>query len=397
MNLTELTERMNHWEDLHTEFKEISVHPDDIAASLVAFANTDGGQLIIGINKNRIITGVADTDRVLRDIDNIAANNCEPPITVIQEVLHPAISIDKIEAQPGKTAPLKTVIVVNVPKGDMRPYRTNRGVHFIRTTSGRRQASREELLRLFQATESLYYDETPLPRLSMADLDLDVLDRYLELTGQDDLKNNRERLLENWRLLSRGHPTIAGLVLFGRQPQLHLPFAQVNAARFVGADSSGDPLDRKDFTGRLLDIIDQAERFFYLHLRIPHEIRGFEPEPKPELPKEALREAIVNAVAHRDYTVQGPIRLFIFDDRIELHTPGKPPNTVDEAAMRAGVHVVRNPRIYARLSDAGLVTRAGTGIRRIIRLVREATGKDIEINIREFEVLLTIPRKVVVT
>jgi ATP-dependent DNA helicase RecG len=128
-------------------------------------------------------------------------------------------------------------------------------------------------------------------------------------------------------------------------------------------------------------------------LRTPHEIRGFEPEPKPELPKEALREAVVNAVAHRDYTVRGPIRLFIFDDRVEIHTPGKPPNTIDEGAMRAGAHVMRNPRIYARLSDAGLVTRAGTGVRRIIRLVKEAVGRDIEIVIREFEVLLTIPRK----
>lgn len=190
-----------------------------------------------------------------------------------------------------------------------------------------------------------------------------------------------------------GYATIAGIVLFGRQPQLHLPFAQINAARFPGIDSTENPYDREDRTGRLLDIIDQAERFLYLHLRIPHEIRGFEPEPKPGLPKEALREAVVNAITHRDYTVQGPVRLFIFDDRIEIHTPGKASNSVDEAAMRAGVLVVRNPRIYAPLSDAGLVTRAGTGIRRIIRLVKETTGKDIDIIIREFEVLLTIPRR----
>lgn len=394
MELITLQERITHWEDLHTEFKEKLVHPDDIAASLVAFANTDGGQFIIGVDKNRTIVGVEDTDRVLRDLDNIANNNCEPPITVIQEVLNPESQAELGKLDPASFFQKKPVIVVNIPKGDMRPYRTNRGVYYIRTSSGRRQASREELLRLFQATESLYYDETPLPRLNIADMDRDALDRFLEATGQGDLQNNRERLLENWRLLSRGIPTIAGILLFGRQPQLHLPFAQVNAAGFYGTNSSGNPYDRKDLTGRILDVIDQAERFLYLHLRIPHEIRGFEPEPKPELPKEALREAIVNAVAHRDYTVQGPIRLFIFDDRIEVHTPGKPPNTVDEEAMRAGVHVVRNPHIYARLSDAGLVTRAGTGIRRIIRLVKEATGKDIEIKIREFEVLLTIPRKI---
>ncbi|MCL6449774.1 MAG: putative DNA binding domain-containing protein [Acetobacteraceae bacterium] len=388
MNWVELRARIAKWEDLHTEFKEWLPHKDDVAASLVAFANTDGGQLVIGVTKERLIKGVDDADAVARLVDDVATNNCEPPITVIQEVLWP----DNHGPGAETTLTARPVLVVNIPKGDQRPYRTNRGVFYIRTTSGRRSASREELLRLFQATESLYYDETPLHRLSLSDFDFDSLDRYLEATGQRQLHGDPERLLTNWGLYRNGHPTIAGLVLFGREPQRHLPFAQINAARFPGRDSSLEPSDRKDLTGRLLDVIDQAERFLDLHLRVPHEIRGFEPEPKPELPKEALREAIVNAVAHRDYTIHGPVRLFVFDDRVEVHTPGKPPNTVDEGAMRAGTHVVRNPRIYARLSDAGLVTRAGTGIPRIIRLVKQATGRDIEINVREFEVLLTIPR-----
>lgn len=86
------------------------------------------------------------------------------------------------------------------------------------------------------------------------------------------------------------------------------------------------------------------------------------------------------------------MRLFILDNRIEFHTPGRAPNTVDEEAMRAGVHVVRNPHIYARLSDAGLVTRAGSGVRRIIRLIKQVTGQDIGIRITDYEVLFTIPR-----
>jgi ATP-dependent DNA helicase RecG len=200
-------------------------------------------------------------------------------------------------------------------------------------------------------------------------------------------------LLSSWRLFARGHPTVAGVLLFGSEPQRHLPFAQINAARFPGTDGSAEPVDRKDLRGRLLEVIDQAERFLDLHLKTPHEIRGFEPEPRPELPKEALREALVNAVAHRDYTVRGPIRLFVLEDRVEVRTPGKPANTVDEEAMRAGVHVIRSPRIYARLSYAGLTTRAGTGIRRMVRLVRESTGRELEIAVREFEVLVTLPRK----
>ncbi len=380
MDVTELRERIARWEGLHTEFKEWPVHKDKLAAALVAMANTDGGQLILGVTEGRQVVGVEDADAVARSIDNVAYHNCEPPVTVVQEVLQP----DDSE---------HPVVVVNVPKGDMRPYRTNRGVYYIRTTSGRRQASREELLRLFQATESLYYDESPMVRLSLSDLDMDAFEEYLERTGQAHLDPDRERLLRNWNLVDNGHPTLGGIVLFGREPQRHLPYAQITAARFPGTEDSLEPSDRKDLTGRLLDVIDQAERFLDLHLATPHRIRGFEPERMPELPKEALREAVVNAVGHRDYTIRGPVRLFIMDDRVELHTPGKPPNGVDEGSMRAGIHVVRNPTIYSRLADAGLVTRAGTGIRRIIQLVREATGQEIRIEIRDGEVVLVLPRR----
>lgn len=380
MNLTDLRARIQKWEDRQTEFKLQAIHADDLSAAIVSFANAEGGQLIVGVSNNRQIVGVTDLDKFCQYVENVALNNCVPPVSVSLETL----------ADDGRT-----VAVVNIPKGDQRPYRTNRGVYYIRTASGRRQATWEELLRLFQATESMFYDETPLLRLGLEDLDPDSVKQFLAKTGQAETLSEipPERLLRSWRLISGSHPTLAGVVLFGRDPQQHLPFAQVNAARIPGTDVANEPSDRKDLTGRLLDVLDQAMRFLYLHLLIPHRIRGLEPEPQPELPDAALREALVNAVAHRDYTVPGPIRLFIFDDRVEFHTPGKPPNTVDEEAMRMGVHVVRNPHIYARLSDAGLVTRAGSGIPRIVKLVKEATGREVAIQVREFEVLLSIPRK----
>ncbi len=377
MNSTELLERIRRGENRHTDFKVQLSTAAELAKDLVCFANTDGGELLVGVADDGTVAGIDDPDAVHQLVDNVAYNNCEPPITVVQEVM-------EVEG--------RKVVVVRVPKGARRPYRTNRGRYYVRTTSGCRDASPDELLRLFQAGRSLFYDETPLLRLSIDEIDLGGFRRYLKLTGQDGLEIEEDQLLRNWGLLADGHPTVAGLLLFGFDPQQHLPFAQINAARIPGTDVSRDPADRKDFGGPLLSIVDQAERFCELHLPIPHEIEGFAPEPRPELPGAALREAIVNAVAHRDYTVQGPVRLFILDDRIEIHTPGKPPNSVDEGAMRTGVHVVRNPRIYARLSDAGLTTRAGTGIRRIIRLVREAVGRDVDLVLRDYEVLLVIPR-----
>ena len=151
MNLDDLKRRIEKWEDVHTEFKEWPINNVSCAQSLVAFANTDGGQFVIGVSNDKQLVGVADPDRVMQWIDNIAYNNCEPPITVIQET---------VKSEEGRVA-----VVVNVPKGDQRPYRTNQGDYTIRTTSGKRLASRQELLRLFQASETLFYDETILTKL----------------------------------------------------------------------------------------------------------------------------------------------------------------------------------------------------------------------------------------
>ena len=125
MNLNELHNRIERWEDLRTEFKEWPVHSDDLAATLTAFANTDGGQLILGVAKARRIVGVTDADRAMQSLDSIAYQSCEPPLTIVQET---------VLADDGAI-----VVIVNVPKGDQRPYRTNRGVYYTRTSSGRRQ------------------------------------------------------------------------------------------------------------------------------------------------------------------------------------------------------------------------------------------------------------------
>jgi ATP-dependent DNA helicase RecG len=378
MNEPELLSRIDRWEDLHTEFKEAFDADRELAKDLVCFANTDGGQLIFGVTEGRMITGIGDVSSLVRKVEEVAFDKCEPPISVLQETVE----------HEGHT-----VVIVNVPKGDERPYRTSSGQVYTRTSFGCRQVSLEELRRLVFVSGSRYYDESPLPRLSLADLDYEAVERYLAETGQSDLAVDIDRLLQNWRMTDDTHPTVAGLIVFGRQPQFHLPYAQINAARFPGTDIADDLLDSTDLTGRLFDVIAGAERFLDVSLRTPHRIRGFEREDHPELPQPALREAIVNAVAHRDYTVTGPVRLFVLSDRVEVHAPGRVPNTVDADMMRAGTHVVRNAHIYARLADvSGLVSRAGSGVRRMSRLAREATGRDIGIELRANEVVFTLPR-----
>ncbi len=366
---------------MKTELKASSIQPDQLAASLVAFANTSGGELIFGVGDDGAILGLVDVDEVGKLVDNVSRNNCLPPITVVPELLEPGG---------------KKLLVVHVPQGSERPYCTSRGVHYVRTFSGRRQASREELLRIFQAAQSLYFEEQVQERADLTSFDFHFFDLFLlQAYGKkaEDFQVDKERLLTNLRLARDGHPTVAGLLLCGRDPQFFLPYCQINAARFPGREISDAPVDRKDITGKVTDQIDGALRFLNLHLQTLHVIKGVEPERKPELPEEALREAIVNALAHRDYTIRGPVRLLVFSDRVEVRSPGKPPNTVDVETMRMGTHVPRNPIILSHLAKLGYVTSLGSGVPRMIRLVLEKVGKEPDILVHEHEVVVSIPRR----
>ncbi|MGH3839739.1 MAG: ATP-binding protein, partial [Pseudonocardiaceae bacterium] len=246
--------------------------------------------------------------------------------------------------------------------------------------------------RLFQAAHSLFYDEQPLPRLDLTDLDLDAVAQYLDDTNQVDLNEDLVRLLRAWRMYDGSHPTVGGLVLFGRRPQAELESSRVVVGALSGGDIGDDFVDRKDLSGPLLNVIAQIETFLRLHLRTAHEIVGFEKEKREEIPIAALREAVVNALVHRDYTIADPTRVFVLSDRVEVRSPGRPPNSVDAEAMRAGVHVTRNPHIYSRVVAAELASRAGTGIRRITRLLRQTNGTSLGIAISDAEVVLTLPR-----
>jgi ATP-dependent DNA helicase RecG len=219
-----------------------------------------------------------------------------------------------------------------------------------------------------------------------------VVIRYLDDTNQIDLDDDLVRLLRAWRMYDGSHPTLGGLVLFGRRPQAELESSRVVVGALVGDDIGDNFVDRKDLSGLLLSIIAQIETFLRLHLRTGHEIIGFEKEKREEIPAAALREAVVNALVHRDYKIPGPTRVFVLSDRVEMRSPGRPRNSVDIDAMRVGVRVTHNPHIYSRVVAAELATRTGTGIRRVARLLRQANGTSLGITISDAEVVLTLPR-----
>ncbi|MBE0479198.1 putative DNA binding domain-containing protein [Candidatus Aerophobetes bacterium] len=381
MNELELKERILKGEDLHTEFKESFSKNEDIAKSIICFANTDGGQLLVGVSDTGEIVGVKNIDELLRRIDDVSYNRCEPPITIVQETL----SIEN-----------RTVLIIHVPKGDQRPYRTASGLYYIRSANRHRQASREELLRLFQATESIYYDEIEILRASLKDVDMDYAKKFLETYF--NLKAEGKHLiryLTNIKAVSNNEkPTRAGILFFGENPQYYIPNGRISAAYIEGDDISTSPADKKNFEGRVSNILEDCMRFLKVYVKERHIIKGLEPENYPEIEDFVLREALVNTVAHRDYTISAPARLLIFSNRIEFHTPGKLPNTVTIENMKiGGAHVLRNPTIYNLLGKMGLVTDIGSGIKRIIESVKKTTGKNVKLKVIHSEFVLTIPRK----
>ncbi len=387
MDQATLHKRIQHWEDKSTEFKAWPINPKSCAETLTAFANSDGGQFILGVDANHTIVGVPDADRAMQWIDSIAFQNCEPPLTIVQEVV--------------QTDDGLAVLVVDIPKGDLRPYRTNQGDYFVRTSSGKRRATRQELLRLFQSTETFYYDETLVIRATVNDLDRYAVERYLKQAYQQSLADfpmSYEILLQNLGLAhsvgDQLHPTVAALLFFGTQPQRFLPQAHVMAARIPGIDLAASPTDVKRIEGTLPAVLDDVLRFLRIHLPVAHQIEGFGPEQRPEVPDVALREVMVNALAHRDYTIAAPVRVLIFDDRVEIRTPGTLPNSVTVTAIRLGAaHITRNPILYTLFSRLGLVTGIGSGIYRVIQAVKALTGKEPELFVQEQEFVVSLPRR----
>lgn len=381
MNELEIKELIARGEGYHLEFKEENIFNEDLAKILVCFANTDGGKILVGVDDNGIIKGISESDRIMLRIDDIAINRCEPPVTILQET---ALVDDK------------TILIVNVPKGSQRPYRTKRGNYYVRSSNRCRQASREELLRIFQASESLYYDELPVRRSGMSDLDINRFKIFLKDSLNVSVNNNEiKNYLINFHLTAIDNtPTVTGILFFGEAPQKFLPEARIICAFINGNDLSIPPDDKKEISGTIPQMVDDTERFLKIYLKEKHEIKTFEPEIKFEIPLESLREAVFNAIAHRDYTINAPIRIIIFSDRIEVHSPGKLPNTVTIDSIKiGGSHVLRNPSIYNILVKMGKVTDLGSGVRRIIRLIQEHIKKEVDFKETDSEFILIIPRK----
>jgi len=384
MDRLELYEIIAGGEDSFAEFKREVGPSTRFANEMIAFANTDGGRILVGVDDDGVIVGVDDVQHTEERIVNIARNNCNPPLSP---------TIDRVQTDDG------TVLVVNVPRRMGEPCVNNDELCYIRVGSTKRHPSPQEWSRLLQLTGLVHYDEVPIPRTEIADLDTGAFGKYYRRiydSSLDVAEVPLPRMLENMRFMVRDRQgylrlSLAGLLLFGKRPQDFFYHARISAVRWAGLEAGEEIIDRQEVMGRLPQQIENTEAFVLRNTALSTTIKRARQTDRPEYPRPALREAIVNAVAHRDYSLEGAqILLYIFDDRIEIRSPGALPNGVTLENIRAHYSKPRNENVARVLFNLGYVNMLGSGVPRMIRLMREHSGREPDFEVLEQQFLVRL-------
>ncbi|MFZ1474259.1 MAG: helix-turn-helix domain-containing protein, partial [Anaerolineae bacterium] len=343
------------------EFKRDLSSLPPILKTLVAFANTAGGTLVIGVQDDGAVVGVADALRNEERLANSIADSIRP-------TMMPEIALASHEG--------KSLLIVRVPhwRGPfyLRAEGPQDGV-YVRLGSTNRRADPGLLAELQRPPSGLSFDQLPCADLSADDLDPLRVGRYFATIGRQVSQEYLESLGVLVSQAGRLAPSHGGLILFGRDaPRQHLfPEARVSCARFRGV-ARVDFLDRLEIEGTVLEALEEAPKFVRRNTRLAARIVTMRRQDIPEYPEIALREVLVNAVAHADYSLTGMhLRVAIYANRLEVENPGMLPFGMTLDDLKAGVSRIRNRVIVRVLRELGLVEEWGTGYRRVTQACEE--------------------------
>ncbi len=351
--------RKRESEDL--EFKESLGELREIIETVVAFANRSGGKILIGVKDNGEIIGVDIGKGTLENLINNIINSTEPPI-------YPSVSVENLRG--------KDVIVIDVPSGANKPY-FYRGRAYIRVGRANRVLPPEELREiLLKTVERAPWDEKTMVDFEELEIDQEAIRLFVE-----EVKKSRRAPIEEpvdpknlflkLNLLKEGKVKAAGVLLFDVNPQRYFPWAVIKAGRFK---DSLTVIDETQIGGNLFRQVEEALKFIMRNIRKtfridPHTGRRID---MWEYPLEALREAIINAIIHRDYSVYSSVYIKIYDDKLTIINPGGllEPLTIDDL-RREHPSILRNPNIANIFYLAGYIEKWGIGTLRMIRECEE--------------------------
>lgn len=375
MTKTELLELIANGESSNVELKRDEVANHDLAKELVAFANFAGGVVLLGVEDDGSIHGTT-RERLEEWVMETCRTKIDPPVI-------PYFSWYR-DFEPGKD-----IAVVRVLGGPDKPYarvHQSRRTYFIRVGSTSREASVAELERMFQAGGRINYGLKPVPGAGIPDLDLPRLHDYFRRILSSDTPPEGDsalwtEVLTNLEFMIRADdeivtPTVDGLLLFGSNPKRYLPQSGIRAIAYPGispdyatrADQElrGPLAPLADRRGLLVEsgLVEQALDFVGRNTQPSSELSGGIRIDRPAYPATVLREVVVNALVHRDYSIVGTdVQVVLFEDRLEVTSPGRLPNTATVDGLRAGFRYARNQTLVNVMRDYGYVDFRGMGIR----------------------------------
>ena len=360
MDATELLEIIKLGETGTVQFKREFDKQEKIAAEMIALSNAKGGMILFGVeDKTGNVVGLdyADLQSTGNKVATIANELVKPQVYILTEV----VSVEQ-----------KKVLIVYVDEGTAKPYKDNNGTIWIKQGADKRRLTdNNEILRLFQQSGMIHVDEMIVPDTSVADIDKTKINEYVKLTLQNSKKiekMSKNVLYQNLSIIKKSYITLGGLLFFGKEPQRYKPVFCVKAISFVGNSIGGLTYrDSRDIIGTIPDIFDESMLFFKQNLKYIQKGRNFNKPGILEVSEIALEELLQNALIHRDYSKNAPIRLMIFDDRIEIVSPGCLPNDLTVEKIQLGNAAVRNNLLASYCSKLMNYKGLGSGIIRALR------------------------------
>ena len=408
MTKEDILKLRDHCEVTKVQFKERITDKYDVGCEMVAFCNSHGGQLVIGISDK---TGVMNplSYQEVQETTNLLGSMASE--NVIPSIL---LDIDTAQVDGG------CIVVATIKEGLNKPYHDNKGIVWVKNSSDKRKVfDNAELAEMMSQCGSFAPDEAAVKDFTIKDMDEHVLKKFLlnrfavvmEKSGVSEVNLrdftleqmahfvvggiNLEGLLRNLRFIRPdGKMTVAAVLLFGKYPQRWLPAYTAKCISYAGNSVGGtvfrDKVRDEDMEGCLLHQYNTIMNFFTRNLRNVQVEPEFNSLGKLEIPYAALVEFTVNALVHRSLNWKAPIRIFIFDDRVEIHSPGELPNGLTVEDIMKGTSMPRNEFLFTNANYLLPYTGAGTGI---IRAMEEKPDVTFENHETAHEFVIVVHRK----
>jgi len=371
-------------EQTQVQFKERITRDNrhDVGCEMVAFSNTQGGMIIIGIDdKTGKINPLSYNE--IQETTSLLSNLADD--VVVPSIL---INIENVTFDEG------SVVVAKIKQGINKPYRDNKGVIWVKQGADKRKIfDNAELIAMLMENGQVHPDSMPVKGTSIDDLSEDTVKDYIIRRFRNDFERlelsietlqhqtltsltslidqTPNGILRNYGLvLPDGTLTLAALILMGKYPQRWLPAFTVRCISFVGNSIGGTEFRDKsggDADGNAVHLYKFIMSFLTRNLRHVQVEKDFNSQGELEVSTATLSEIVVNSILHRSYVIEAPLRVFIFDNRIEIHSPGLLPEGVSTESIKHGVSVPRNKLLFNHGIQLLPYTGAGSGITRALQ------------------------------